>query len=494
MENIFRRIVKDATLTLITEAIILFSFFAFFRLVAAYYGAEIVGIYSLLRRILGLLLPFMMLGLSEALGHYMPVAETIGEKGKFAFCALFLILIPVAFSLFLLNLESEFSSRWLLGNESYKSYIFPFSVLVVGLVLHTFAYSCMRGNLQIKTLNLLQIINLGFLPLAILFWGQKGKFLYILIWIGVSNCIIALSFLWIFFKKGLKKGYEKDFLKYLKILAIFGLPRIFTPVCSAGLTSIIPIIATQYLSITEVGYLSLAVALLIGIGGTVSPLGAILLPHLSVLIGKREMGSIGKGISLLISAISQIFLFIMTQFIIFIDYILILWLGRDFLPASVPMAIIFCALVAYGVFSIGRNILDAVEVKAVNTYNTVISFVMMVILIVVSISCRNFSNLLLSFALTFTIAFNLLGLLSYFSIKKRISLNPREDIRHIKWALLMNGCFAIVSMVIKPYINFQWILWLIFEIILAILYFLFLWALNFQWVRLVPAMIFKRNV
>ncbi len=493
MTNLSRTIMKDATLTLITEGLILFSFFAFFRLVALYYGTEVVGIYSLLRRILGLFLPIMMLGMFEALGHYMPIAEDCEEKRIFAISALILLLIPISLFLILLNLKSDFSSKWLLGSGSFESYIFPFSVLVVGLIFHTFAYSCLRGNLQVKLLNLLQIGNLGFLPLIILFWGKTGDFPSVLIWIGVSNATIAILFLAVFFKNWDRRNHLDDLLRYFKKLAIFGFPRVLTPLCSAGLTSMIPIIASQYLPITEVGFLSLAITLLIGIGGVVSPLGIILLPHLSVLTAKREMESIGKGISLLIGAILQIFLFFTTQFIIFIDYILIFWLGQDFLAASVPMSIIFCALVAYGVFGVGRSILDAVEVKAVSSYNSIISLVIMLILVALSISFGNSLSLLSLFAITFAIAFNILGLLSYFSIKKRISLNSRNDFRHIKWALLMNGCLAIFSMVIKPYINFHWIFWLIFEIILATLYFLSLWALNFQWVRLVPAMILKRN-
>lgn len=65
-----RPIFKDISLTFITQAIVLVSFFFIYRLIAKNFGPEGVGEYSLIRRVLGFFLPLLLLGLGIGIPHY----------------------------------------------------------------------------------------------------------------------------------------------------------------------------------------------------------------------------------------------------------------------------------------------------------------------------------------------------------------------------------------------------------------------------------------
>jgi O-antigen/teichoic acid export membrane protein len=486
-------IVRDVVLTLITEGFVLISFFIFYHLLAEYYGSEGVGLYSLMRRIIALIIPIVMMGLSEGLGRYIAMSKSSEERFTFILSGAIVVLSLTSMMFVLLNADAMFSAKWLFGDIAYNNMVFPFSVLLFGLSLHSLSYACLRGNLQIKSLNILQSVNLGLLPLIILLLGKATSLDKILVIIGIIHCLVAVLFLARSLYQCRKDNFQGQFLLTLKNLLMFSVPRVPATIAGAGLISLCPIVASQYCSITEVGYLSLALGLLIGIGSAVTPLGTILLPHVSELLGGGEKERFEEKLYLLIGAVFQSLLFVSSQFIIFIDYILTIWIGEEFLPASPVMVVVLSALISYGFYIVARNILDAASVRPINSINSVIALGLLMSLMVLISFLGSSDNIVFLFALAITLSFNLLGILTYFSVRKLFDCNMREDWRHLEWGLILNIAIYVLVLLVKPDVTSHWLVWIIFEAILLWFYLFALWLLKFEWINIVYQRILKCN-
>lgn len=484
-KSLFKTIAKDAALTLGAEVIVLASFFVFYRLLANYFGPDGVGVYSLMRRVLAVAIPVVMLGLSEALGRYIAGTTEEAERSGFVVAGMSVVVSTSAVLALLLNISGEFSARWIFGDASYAHLIFSFTVLLIGLATHTFVYACLRGGLQIRALNSLQLLSLGILPPIILLVGRNSAFSIVIILIGLAHAAAAAVFFVaaVLPRFGLFKGY----LRYLKTLLWFGAPRLVGALAGAALFSLGPILASHYVSISEVGYLSLSLALLIGVGSAAAPLGSVLLPHVSGLVSRGETERFERGLHLLIGAILQSLLFVVGQVMVFAGYLVTVWMGNAFLPAAQMMAVVFSSLVAYGFFVVARNILDAVSPRALNSINASISLGVMIIAMAVIVTLWPANNVALMFGVSFAVAFNILGILTYISVRKIFGFKMKEDRRHLLWGLALNACAIGAAVFAKQYVTTSLFLFIFFEADLLAAYIIALRLLGFEWVKTLEA-------
>ena len=70
----------DVMLTSVVEIAVLFGFFITYRLLAFFWGPDGVGVYSLIRRAIGLFQPFLFLGLGVGLSRYLAVAKDVAQR------------------------------------------------------------------------------------------------------------------------------------------------------------------------------------------------------------------------------------------------------------------------------------------------------------------------------------------------------------------------------------------------------------------------------
>ncbi len=482
--SLFHTVALDATITLFSEACVLFSFFLFYRLLNSQLNAEAVGVYSLLRRVLALFIPVVMLGMSEGLSRYIAMANSDSEIQKTVFNSAIILIISILIITLSLHININFSSKILFGNQGYIDLVTPFSILLVGICLHTFSYSCLRGSLKIKLANLLQFLNLGVFPISILVLHRFQNIGQILISLGIVQGIIALLFA--FLMHDLIKLDMKYFSpKTMKEMLVYGFPRVPAPLAGAGLISVGPIISSHFIPIVETGYLSLTLTLLVGLGGAISPLGSVLLPHVSGLIRSGNLEKLEKNLHMLVGAITQILLFVFFQFVVFSDFILRIWMGDKFIGAAPILTTVFFSLNAYGFYVVVRNIIDAVEVRPINSLNTTIALLFLIVSFLFIAKFTSHENLTLKFAAAFSISLNLLGILTYRSLRKLISYDYKKDLHHLKVSLLLNLLIISFGIIFKSYITINWFSWAMFETLLGLLYIFILWKLKFEWIDLI---------
>ncbi|KHD89995.1 MAG: hypothetical protein OM95_00250 [Bdellovibrio sp. ArHS] len=489
-KSVFSVVMFDAAVTFISEIVILVSFFLFYRLVSEQFSKEVVGIYSLLRRALAIFFPLAMVGLAEGLGKYVAMAKTPDESKKIISSSALILAAVLAIVFFVFQVNLEASAKVIFGDKEFSQYVLPFLVLLVGTCIHTFFYSCLRGSLNIKLANLLQLLNIGLLPIVVMLshdYRNLGDALFL---IGGAQAVIALVFGLISLKI---MTYRMNHISVQTVgqMLVYGFPRVPAPLAAAGLISIGPMIASHFLSIVETGYLSLCLTLLVGIGGALSPIGVVLLPHVSKLITEGHSGKIEKRLHILVGAMVQILLFTSIQVIIFSDLILKVWMGSDFADAAPVLILVFMSLNAYGFYVVVRNIIDAVSVKPFNSINSVLSLLCLVISFYV---IAHFwpGNLILKFAFAIMVSINVLGFLTYRTLKKITSYNSKEDLVHLRVAFFLNLVVLLVSYYLKQYIGDHLIAWVLYELLIGVLYLFILWKMKFEWIVLIVSNVLKK--
>lgn len=474
-----RGIYNDIFITFLTEFTVLAGFFIVYRLLAYYFGADGVGEYSLTKRVVGFFQPFLFLGLGLGLSRYLAIAKDDEQKRGYiqagCYAALSITLIFIA----LINLfKKEFASL-VLGSARYAVLVVPLSALLFGLVLHAIVYSYFRGVLRVKLFNVLQIINLALVPIVAVFTLREKNVENLIFITGIWTSIVGLIFFLIFVKNIITPA--REIAKRLKELMIYSLPRFAGDLMLAGLFSLGPILAAHVIAIKEVGYLSINQSLLSSVSTAIAPLGLVLLPKISNMVAQGRADLVRKNVNFLIGAVVQCSLFLCAQLIIFSDAIIMFWLGPEFLPAVPAMRITFFSILFYNFYVSARSVLDASVIKPVNTINLFMSLVVFLILSFWCIFSLAASVMLTALSVALTVALALLGILTYFSLKKIYPGGYTKDISYFAISVAINVVLSIVTLTFKPLIISNLLIFIFFEVIAGFVYLFTLYLVKTDW-------------
>jgi O-antigen/teichoic acid export membrane protein len=270
-------------------------------LIAEYFGANSVGEYSLVKRVIGLFQPFLFLGLGVGLVRYLALTNDRTKRQSYlqaSGCVVF--FLTTIFVVFINIFKKEFSAA-IFGAIEYESLVFPFSMLLAGLVLHMFAYAYFRGILKVKVFNVLQVVNLVLTPIvAIVIWRSKNIEMLVFT-TGALTFVVAA----VFFFNPLRDLIRpvSGTIRSLKELMSYSMPRLGGDLVLAGIFSLGPIFAAHVIAIKEVGYLSVGQSLLSSACALLAPLGLVLLPRVSNMMAEGKEEIIKKKIGLLAEAI-----------------------------------------------------------------------------------------------------------------------------------------------------------------------------------------------
>jgi O-antigen/teichoic acid export membrane protein len=475
-----RIILKDAAITLIAEMVVLFSFFIFYRVLNDQYGSDNLGIYALGRRIIAVLIPFLLLGLHDGIGRYLAIVNTSRERSVIMLSGVITVVIMSSLVGVFVYTNKYLVSELLFGDEVFVIYVLPTYLLLFGLTLHTLTHAILRGRLMIKWLNLFQVLNLAFLPIVIVNYYQ-GEFHALISLIGVTQALVAVLILGYLLLNDASNIRWRNCIGVIKDIFSYSIPRIPHGLIVAGMLAASPLMATGVLSMSEIGYLALSFTLLIGLASFASPLGLVLLPHLSAMVANREIHRIGENVYLLVGAVIQIFLFICIQFIIFSEYLILFWMGESFSSAIPTVSVVFISIIFYGFYIATRSILDAVSIKPINTINAAISFSVLV-LSTYFVQYLSTDNKVVMYAIAFTFSNAILGVLTYRSIRQLMPDIKSSDKNHLKWGLILSIAAGIVSVIIYDFVIVHWLVFIFVEAILFIVYLFALYRLGAGWV------------
>jgi O-antigen/teichoic acid export membrane protein len=407
------KIGRDYYFTFITEFIVLVTGIIVYKCAAINFGNDGFAEYALCRRTISFIHPLLLLGFAVGIPRYIAMFNNPKDRSvsdNYFLCGL---IISLAFSVIALTLVNLFSGSFaflLFGDKNMQAFIFPISLLLFGLIVHSICYSYFRGMLMMKKANFIQLINLGIIPLSIYFFKDVVQAINItgIVCIAVS----AFFLIQITYKMSLSTA---DFNKHGKELFIYGIQRIPGDLALAGFFAFPAFIIAHKSGITIAGYIAFSISLLNMVGAAFGPFSLIMLPKSVQMIRDNDFAQLKKNTSGILRFALFSTLSGLVVFEIFARQIIYIYLGENFEELIICSRIILLATVGYSIYICLRSVLDAFHYRAVNTKNMIICFAaFLFISMIIYVLALDYHFLLYAFVL----CLSALGLVTYMEYKK----------------------------------------------------------------------------
>ena len=407
--------------TMVTELLVTIAGILVLKFAAALLGPVGFGEYSLSRRAVGMLYLPLVMGLGIAAPRYIAIARAGAMPGytesAFATATLTAGLLPPLTIILLLNIAPPIGATILFGSSALAHMVPPASIALAGIALHGMVYAVYRGRSEMKFANTLQSIDLGIIPVTA-FLISRNDAAAVLTTTGVGWLIVSGAALLhvLYRERGDWRGLA-TMRQHLGVLLRFGLPRVPGEFALVGLFAIPALLAVRSHGVVAAGQFSAALSVLTMAAGSFAPVGLVVLPRASAQVATGDLAGLRHlvlrilGGGILLAAIGVI----IGELLIppFIRW----YFGEAFLPAVPYFRAILLGAIPYAIYILMRSILDALDVRAVNSRNLVVTLAVVVILCLVNRSLMWMSGSIVA-------ALVLLGSLTLRDTYVRLRLQP----------------------------------------------------------------------
>jgi len=374
--------------TMVTELLVTISGILILKLAASLLGPAGFGEYSLSRRAVGLMYLPLVMGLGIAAPRYIAIARAGAMEGytesAFATATLTAGLLPPLTIALLFNLAPETAAALLFGRTSFFYLVPPATIALAGIALHSMVYAVYRGRSEMRFANFLQITNLALAPPFAFAIGGKSA-ASVLTATGVTWLITSgVALLHVLYRERADWRGLASMREHLKVLLRFGLPRVPGEFAVVGLFAIPSLLAVRAHGIVEAGQFSAALSVLTMAAGTFAPVGLVVLPRASAMAATGDVAGIKRLVrriligGILVAAGGVIIGELVIPF--FIKW----YFGEAFTPAIPYFRAVLIATIPYAVYILMRSILDALDVRALNSRNLIATLAILTILCLVN--------------------------------------------------------------------------------------------------------------
>jgi O-antigen/teichoic acid export membrane protein len=406
---------KNYIITFATEFIVLVGGLLVYKLASNYFKESGFAEYALCRRSISFILPVIMLGIAVGLPRYISFLKKGVDKAKegtYFISGLVILFGMYLFCFALMLLLRSGVSYLMFGDEKFRYLIFPIGVTLGGLILHGACYSFFRGRLQMVEANILQLINLGIVPVVVFFAAHDIP--SVLMFCGLGNIIVSFIFLIYIFVTGLSFK-RKYFKSCTRDLVIYGIQRVPGDIGIAAFFSIPAFLTSHIAGIQVAGYVAFGVSMLNMAGAVFGPICLIVLPEAGRIISEKDFTRLKEYSDKILKWTLILTMSGLIIFEIFAEFLINIYLGSNYRELIAISRVVLIGSLGYTVYISLRSILDAFFVKAVNTKNIFISFALFAMINGVA---WFFNPDYWVIIYSFTASILLLGILTYVQVKK----------------------------------------------------------------------------
>ena len=479
----FSPFLKDIGVTTLTSVATIVSLIFVTRFLARGLGPDEFGAYALTRRIVAFIVPFSTLTMGVSLARYTALSKDWKQREILLSVALSIVIIMAVILSAPWFLWGKYLTELIFHHNKYANLFYASLFMVAGYGIYAVLYAFYRGTGKMNKANLLQFCVMSFLPLLISYiFANRGNAAFIIFLMGLS---FYLSILPLGYNlKGIKWPGIEHIKKATKDLLIYGIPRTPGSLAFAGLLSIGPFFAPYFGSIDEAGYFVVGQSVFRIMESSVVAFGLVALPKVALLFEEGKENFLAERIRDIMDLIIHLGLFITIQIFIWSKFLIMVWLGPDYLESVTIMRILIISLAPYLAYVLLRSVIDGVEVRAVNTLNLFIALGTGILLALV----MAFSGMgVTGIAIGTMAGFFVLGILTVFYLKRRFGLSFGRSLTGR--VVLLNGIILVLTWAInKWWFQGEWgIIYLgklfLFEIILSTGYIALLWHWKVGWLR-----------
>lgn len=454
------------------------------RVIAKGLGPEELGVYTLVRRTVAVLLPFTSLSIGIGLTRYIALYR--GEEKNIASILPAAVILSSIWCLMVVASLFPFSallSKLVFDNEGREIFFKLILFLLVGENFYVSLYGYYRGRQMMMHANISNMLLMGILPVTtVILLINAHNLSYVIYGIG-TFFFISLFILLPIIVNGIRMTNWNEFIVIKKKLLAYSIPRIPGGV-ALTLIFTFGVLASPYFGgIVNAAYMSIGIWIFSFLSEATGAFGMVILPKAAKFIGSGREDDLKSKLRPICDFIFCIGLFMFMQLLITLDFIIFIWLGPEYSEAVIIARIMICAMIPYFFYTMMRSIIDAVEIRAINTYNVYISLLITIISSFLLIKAGvGFSAL----AIGFDAGLISLGLLTCFYIKRRYHIKLLCN--NFSLVLFMNILFCLLVYLVKyekmsnqfSYQNFALIVLL--EMILGIVYIVALKKTGSPWI------------
>lgn len=296
---------------------------------------------------------------------------------------------------------------------------------------------------KIGKANILQLLVGAILPLFIAYaFADTKNSAEVLAFIGAGYLISLFVLIaeivktkWLSFK---------EIKTSLTTLLKYGIPRTPGDLAFAGLFTIGPFLASYFGNLKDAGFFVIGQYVFRIMEAAIAAFGLVALPKIAQLLAKGNDEYLKTNIENLLIMIFHIGLFTTIHAFLWSKEILLIWLGPDYLGAVPVMKLLILSLAPYLGYVMLRSVVDAIEVRAINTLNL---FVSLSVVVVMSIILEYAGLGIIGLAIGSTIGFATLGILTGSYLMKRYSISF-DNFMFYK-IVLINSVLAVIAIIVK---------------------------------------------
>ncbi len=368
--------------TILTELLVTACGILVLKLAASMLGPAGFGEYALSRRAIGLMYLPLVMGLGIAAPRYIAIARAGAlekySESAFATATLTAGMVPAVVVALLLNVRPGWSAMLLFGTTSLSPLVPSASIALAGIALHSMVYAIYRGRSEMVFANLMQMLNLGLIPVSVFASGKETAESIIAAmgtrWLLVSG----IALLHVLYRERGQWAGMASVRAHLRVLLRFGLPRIPGEFALVGLFAIPSLIAVRAHGVVAAGQFSAALSVLAMASGAFAPVGLVLLPRASAQAATGDMQGLRRLVLRILAGGILLAAIGVAVAEVLIPPFIRWYFGPAFVPAIPIFRICILGTIPYVVYILMRSILDALDVKALNSRNLTITLVMII--------------------------------------------------------------------------------------------------------------------
>lgn len=374
--------------TMVTELLVTVSGILVLKLAASLLGPVGFGEYALSRRAVTLMFLPLIMGLGIAAPRYVAIARTGAMEGYsesgFVTAALTAGLVPAFVVILLLNLAPSFAASVILGTSALSHMVLPATIALGGIALHSMVYAVYRGMSDMKYANLLQVLDLAIVP-VFAFVVSSHHASSVLTTTGVAWLVIGgVALLHILQREKNEWRGIASVRRHLAVLLRFGLPRVPGEFALVGIFAIPSLLAVRSNGVVTAGQFSAALSILTMAASAFAPVGLVILPRASAQVATGDLAGLRRLVlKILVGGILLALLGVILGELV-IPFFVSWYFGPAFTPAIPYFRTALLGTIPYAVYILMRSILDALDVKALNSRNLIVTLSVVLILCLVN--------------------------------------------------------------------------------------------------------------
>lgn len=405
------------TWTLITELLVMAAGIVLLKLAADFLGVVGFGEFTLSRRAINLLYLPLVMGLGIASPRYVAIARAGALPGygarNFVVATLTLGLFPTLVIILLMNANPAVASSLVFGTRSMSHLILPVTLALGGLAMHTMAYSVFRGRSEMHVANVLQLFINGLVPVASFLVAPHSAAAVLTtmgsIWMVSTGAVIVAILL----RSRSDPPSEQGVVQHLRLLLRFGLPRVPGEFALGGLFSLPALIALRVHGVVPAGQFSAGIAVLTIVSSVFAPIGLVLLPRASAQAAMGDLAGLRRLVlRILVGGFALVVAGVIVGELLIPSFVR-WYFGPAFVPAIPIFRACLIGAIPFAIYVLLRNILDALDVRAINSRNLMITLAFLVA------ACLLRTDIM-SMAVSLVAALTLLSLLSLWETRVRL--------------------------------------------------------------------------